>query len=153
MPEPSAFEFEMAIEKLKIHKSPGIDQIPAQMIKAGGRTNLSQIHKLLNSVWNRQELPEEWRESVILPIWKKDDKADCSNFRSTSLLLSTYKIISNVLLSMLTRFSQEITGDHQCGFRRNKSTTDHSSNTWKEMGITWRNASANYKLQQRLWFG
>jgi len=59
VPEPSAFEFEMAIEKLKIHKSPGIDQIPAQMIKAGGRTNLSQIHKLLNSVWNRQELPEE----------------------------------------------------------------------------------------------
>jgi hypothetical protein len=57
--EPSAFEVDMAIEKLQIHKSPGIDQIPAQMIKAGGRTNLSQIHKLLNSMWNKQELPEE----------------------------------------------------------------------------------------------
>jgi hypothetical protein len=57
VPELSAFEFEMAIDKLKIHKSPGIDQIPAQLIKAGRRTNLSQIHKLLNSVWNKQELP------------------------------------------------------------------------------------------------
>ena len=37
VPEPSAFEIEMAIEKLKIHKSPGIDQIPAQLIKSGGR--------------------------------------------------------------------------------------------------------------------
>ena len=38
MPEPSAFEFELAIEKLRSHKSPGIDQIPAELIKAGGRT-------------------------------------------------------------------------------------------------------------------
>jgi len=59
VPEPSAFEVEMAIEKPKIHKSPGIAQIPVQLIKAWGRTNLSQIHKLLNSMWNKQELPEE----------------------------------------------------------------------------------------------
>ena len=38
VPEPSAFEVELAIEKLKSHKSPGIDQIPAELIKAGGRT-------------------------------------------------------------------------------------------------------------------
>jgi hypothetical protein len=44
--EPSASEVEMAIEKLKIHKSPGIDQIPAEFIKAGGRTIHSEIIKL-----------------------------------------------------------------------------------------------------------
>jgi hypothetical protein len=44
VPEPSAFEFEMTIEKLKKHKSPGIDQIPAQRIKAGGSTIFSEIH-------------------------------------------------------------------------------------------------------------
>jgi len=41
-------------------------------------------------------------------------------------LLTTYKILSNILLSMLTPYSEEITGDHQCGFRRNRSTTDHT---------------------------
>jgi len=40
----------MAIEKLKRHKSPGTDQIPAEMIKAGGRTNHSEFHKLINSI-------------------------------------------------------------------------------------------------------
>ena len=45
--EPSAFEFELAIDKLKSHKSPGIDQIPAQLIKAGGRTIRSEIHKII----------------------------------------------------------------------------------------------------------
>jgi hypothetical protein len=44
VPEPSAFDFEMAIEKLKRHKSPGIDHIPADLIKTGGRTNRSEIH-------------------------------------------------------------------------------------------------------------
>ena len=44
MPEPSAFEVELAIEKLKSHKSPGIDQIPVQFIKEGGRTICSEIH-------------------------------------------------------------------------------------------------------------
>jgi hypothetical protein len=47
----------MAIEKLKRHKSPGIDQIPAKLIKAGGRTIRSEIHKLINSIWNKDKLP------------------------------------------------------------------------------------------------
>jgi regulator of sirC expression with transglutaminase-like and TPR domain len=50
--EPSAFEFEMAVEKLKGHKSPGSDQFPAELIKARGRTVLSEIHQLINSICN-----------------------------------------------------------------------------------------------------
>jgi hypothetical protein len=59
VPEPSASEFEMAIEKLKRLKSPGIDPIPAELIKAEGRTIRSEIHKLINSIWNKEELPEQ----------------------------------------------------------------------------------------------
>jgi hypothetical protein len=46
-------------EKLQRHKSPGVDQIPAELFKAGGRNICSEIHKLLNSIWNKEELPEE----------------------------------------------------------------------------------------------
>ena len=49
LPEPSAFEVEMAIEKLKRHKLPGTNQIPADLIKAGGRTIHSEIYKLIDS--------------------------------------------------------------------------------------------------------
>jgi len=48
--EPSAFEFEMAIEKLKRYKSPGTDQIPTEMIKAGGRIIHSEILQFINSI-------------------------------------------------------------------------------------------------------
>ena len=57
VPEPSVCEVELAIEKLKSYKSPGIDQIPAELIKAGGRTLRSAIHKLIISIWNKEELP------------------------------------------------------------------------------------------------
>jgi len=57
VPEPSAFEVELATEKLKRHKSPGTDQIPAELIKVGGGTSGSEIHKLVNYIWNKDELP------------------------------------------------------------------------------------------------
>jgi len=58
VPEPSTFEVEMAIEKLS-YKLPGIDQIPTESIKAGGRTIRSKIHKLIISIRNKEQLSKE----------------------------------------------------------------------------------------------
>ena len=66
--EPSAFQVELAIEKLKSHKSPGIDQIPPELIKARSKTIHYEIHKLIISIWNKEELPEEWKELITVPI-------------------------------------------------------------------------------------
>ena len=100
----SAFEVELAIDKLKSHKSPGIDEIPAELIKAGGGTICLEIYKLITSIWKKEKLPEEWKESIIVPIQKKGDKTDCNNYRGISLLLTTYKIVSNILLSRLVPY-------------------------------------------------
>ena len=124
-PEPSASEVELAIDKLKSHKSTGIDEMPAELIKAGGGTICLEIHKLITSTSKEEKLPEEWKESIIVPIHKKGDKTDCNNYRGISLLPTTYKIFSNILLSRLISYAKEIIGDHQCGFRHNRSTTDH----------------------------
>jgi hypothetical protein len=73
---------------------------------------------------NKEELPHRWKESIIVPIHKKGDQTDCSNYRGISLLSTSYKVLSNILLSRLIPYADEIIGDHQCGFRRNRSTTD-----------------------------
>ena len=96
IPEPSASEVELAIDKLKSHKSPGIDEIPAELIKAGGGTIWLEIHKLITSIW-KEELPEEWKESIIVPIHKKGDQTDCNNYRGITILRNTCKILSNIL--------------------------------------------------------
>ena len=95
------------------------------MIKEGGRTICCEIHKLIISIWNKEELPDEWKESIIVPIYKKGDKTYCNNYRGVSLLPTTYNVFSNILLSRLIPYAEEIIVDHQCGFRRNRSTTDH----------------------------
>ena len=75
--------------------------------------------------FNKEKLPGEWKESIIVPIYKKGDKTDCNNYRDISLLQTTYKVLSNILLSRLIPYAEEVMGDHQCEFRRNRSTTDH----------------------------
>jgi hypothetical protein len=62
VPEPSASEVEVAIEKLKRYKSPGVDQSPAKLIQAGGETLRSEIHKLMTSIWNKKELPPQRKD-------------------------------------------------------------------------------------------
>jgi hypothetical protein len=70
------------------------------------------IRKLFIAIWNKEELPEGWKESIIVPIHKKGNKTDCNNYRGKSLLPTTYNILSNILLSRLTPHAEKIMGYH-----------------------------------------
>jgi hypothetical protein len=74
VPEPSPVEVKIAIGKLKSYKSPDTDQIPGEFIKAGGETLCSEIHRLICSIWNNEELPQQWKDSIIISTYKKGDK-------------------------------------------------------------------------------
>jgi len=102
VPEQSAVE----VEKLKRHKSPVNGQVPSELVKAGGRTIRCDIYKRINSIWNKEKLPEEWKESIIVPIYPKDDKTDYRNYTGISLVPTTNKILPTSCCH----------GDHQCGF-------------------------------------
>jgi hypothetical protein len=78
--EPSLVKMEIAIGKLKSYKSSGTDQILAKLIKAGGEALYSEIHKLICSIWTKEELPQQWKETIIIPIHKKGGKTGCNNY-------------------------------------------------------------------------
>jgi hypothetical protein len=107
------------------YKSPGSGQILAKLVQAGGETLESEILKLVHYILNKEELPDQWIESVSIPVYKKGDITDCSKYRGISLLLTSYKILSNICLSRISPCIDTIIGVHQCGFRQNRSTTDH----------------------------
>jgi hypothetical protein len=88
VPGPSHLEVEIAIAKLKKYKSPCSDLILAELTQAGGEILLSAIHELINSVWHKEELPDQWMGSIIVPVRKNGDKTDCNNYHGI-LLLST----------------------------------------------------------------
>jgi hypothetical protein len=144
---PSRLEVEIAIAKLKKYKSLASDEILAELIQTGGETLLYAIHKLINYVWNNEEMPDQWKESIIVPVHKKGDKTDCSNYRGISLLSTSYKALSTFLLSRLGPYIDEIIGDHQCEFRCNRSIIDQI--TWRRNGSTI-NSSAIHTIQENL---
>jgi hypothetical protein len=74
---PSNFEFEIAIAKLKRYKPPGSNQILAEVIQAGVEKLWSEVHKLINFIWNKEELPGQWKKYILIPVHKKGHKTDC----------------------------------------------------------------------------
>jgi hypothetical protein len=79
--EPSYLEDEIANEKQTRYKEPGTDQIAAELIQAEGNTLYYEIHKLIKPILNKEEFPQQWKESIIVPIYNEGDKTDCSNYR------------------------------------------------------------------------
>jgi hypothetical protein len=75
---------------------------------------------------------------VVIPIHKKGDKTDCNNYPGISVLTTAYKILSNILLARLTLYVNEVTGDHQCGFRHNRSTTNQIFYIWQILKKKWK---------------
>jgi hypothetical protein len=142
VPDPPPFYVEIAVEKLESYQSPGNDHIPVQEFQTRADILQSEIHKLVNSVLNKEELPGQWKDFIVTQIYKKDDKTDCSNYRGISLFSTLYKILSNILLSALSPYVDEAIEVHQRGFQPNRSTTDrflcfvlHSSDAEEEMGV------------------
>jgi hypothetical protein len=76
---------------LKSNKSPGSEQILVELIQTEGEILWSEVHKLINSIWNQEELPDQWKESIIVPMHNKGDKTDSSNYSGISLLSTSKK--------------------------------------------------------------
>jgi sorting nexin-29 len=91
-------------------------------------------------------LPDEWKESITVPIYTKGNKTDCNNYRDISLLSTTFKVLSNILLSRLIPYAEEVIGNHQCGFRRKKSTADHIFCICQILEKKWEYNEAVYQL-------
>jgi hypothetical protein len=93
-----------------------VTKFSAELIPVRCETLLSGIHKLINSVCNKEELPDQWKESIIVvPVHKKGDKTDNNNYPAISLLSASYKMLSNIFLSRSSPYIDGVIGNHQCG--------------------------------------
>jgi hypothetical protein len=108
-------------------KPQGARKIPniSRIFKKGGETLWRRNHHLIKLIWVQHKMPEEWSMGIIQPIYKKGDKLECSNYRATSLINVTYKVLLGIQYNRLTVYAEKILGEYQCGFRANRSTIDH----------------------------
>jgi hypothetical protein len=68
-----------------MYKTSGSDQILTEVIQAGGEVLWSEIHTFINSIWNKDEFPNQGKETITVPIYKKGDETGCSNYHGASL--------------------------------------------------------------------
>lgn len=122
--DPTVEEIQEIIKTMKNNKAPGEDGICAEILKAGGIELAKKLHKIILQVWEREDIPEDWRNAIIIPIHKKGDKRDPNNYRGISLLSTSYKVLSKVLQKRLEKYTEEIIEEHQAGFQRGRSTID-----------------------------
>jgi hypothetical protein len=109
------------------NKSPGIDNIPAELYKKGGQLLKNKVHRLIKGIWIEARVPTDWKTNIIVRIYKnKGDKLQCKIYRGISLLCTGYKILTTVSNNRLKKYTEHITGEYQAGFRSGKSTTDQT---------------------------
>lgn len=135
--EPTYEEVVEAINKLKSRKSPGDDNIPAELIKAAGTGLWNRLHQIIVKVWTEEKLPDAWQMGLLIPIHKKGNRMECENYRGICLLNTSYKILAEILYGRLVVYAEEIIGDYQCGFRRGRSTTDQIFTLRQIMEKAW----------------
>ena len=127
MPETAAFQLEMATGKLKdTNHQVSVKSQQNRLNQGVQQCALRYIHLLILFGIRRNCLRSGRSRSLYL-FKTSVITTECSNYTAIQYLSSTYKILSNILLSRFTPYAEEITGDPQCGFRSNRSTTDHIS--------------------------
>ena len=114
-----------AIKHLKNNKAAGVDNICAELLKNGGPILQAKLVDLFKLIWAEERLPEEWEEGIMVPLHKKNDRAECSNYRGLCLLTVGYKAYAAILCERLAPYYTQVVGEYQAGFVGGKSTADN----------------------------
>ncbi|KAK3560018.1 hypothetical protein QTP86_033815 [Hemibagrus guttatus] len=116
-------EVRKALKRMKSGKAVGPDDIPVEVWKCLGEAAVEFLASLFNRVLESERMPEEWRRSVLVPIFKnKGDVQSCSNYRGIKLMSHTMKLWERVVEARLRKVVEIC--EQQYGFMPRKSTTD-----------------------------
>jgi len=73
------------IRNIKNNKEAGTDGIHPELIKYGGNELLNRMYELVRKIWEEERIPEEWKETIIVPIHKRGDRDSCKNYRGITM--------------------------------------------------------------------
>ena len=121
-------EVEAAVKSLKKGKSAGVDNIPSELVQAGGEAMIDMLLIICNKIWQTGEWPTPWTQSLIITLPKKGNLQLCQNYRTISLISHPSKVMLRIRLNRLQPQAEEIIKEEQAGFRAGRSTTEQIFN-------------------------
>src|SRR5215469_7400621 len=117
-------ELEKVLKLTKNGKTPGQDNINSELYKYAPKDFKLRLLHFLNNIYRQNRIPDEWRNAVITPIFKKGDRREPQNYRGISILNTCYKIYAKILTIKLQKYSEAFLSETQNGFRKGRSCTD-----------------------------
>ena len=128
--EPDILECEVkwTLGSITTNKASGGDGIPVELFQILKDDAVKVLHSIYQQIWKTQQWPQEWKRSVFIPIPKKGNAKECSNYRTVALISHASKVMLKILQARPQQYVSRELPDVQAGFRKGKGTRDQIAN-------------------------
>uniref|UniRef100_A0A4W2CW96 RNA-directed DNA polymerase n=1 Tax=Bos indicus x Bos taurus TaxID=30522 RepID=A0A4W2CW96_BOBOX len=134
--EPDILECEIkwALESITTNKASGGDGIPVELFQILKDDAVKVLHSICQQIGKTQQWPQDWKRSVFIPIPKKGNAKECSNYRTIALISHASKVMLKILQTRLQQYVNRELPDVQAGFRKGRGTRNQIANIRWIMG-------------------
>ena len=128
--EPDILECEVkwALESITTNKASGGDGIPVELFQILKDDTVKVLHSIYQQIWKTQQWPQDWKTSFFIPIPKKGNAKECSNYRTIALISDASTLMLKILQVRLQQYVSHELPDVQAGFRKGRGTRDQIAN-------------------------
>ena len=128
--EPDILECEVkwALESITTNKASGGDGIPVELFQIRKDDAVKVLHSICQQIWKTQQWPQDWKRSVFIPIPKKDNAKECSNYCTVALTSHASKVTPQILQAKPQQYMNHELPDVQAGFRKGRGIRDQIAN-------------------------
>ena len=146
--EPDILECEVkcALESISTNKTRGGDGIAVGLFQYLKDHAVKVLHSICQQIWKTQQWPQDWKRSVFIPIPKKGNAKECSNYHIIALISHASKVMLKILQARLQQYMKQKFSDVKAGFRKGRGTRDQTAN------ICWINNNKKRAFQKNVYF-
>jgi len=116
-----------ALESITTHKASGGDGIPVELFQILKDDAVEVLHSIWQKTWKTEQWPQDWKRSVFIPIPKKGNANECSNYRTIALILQASKVMLKILQARLQQYRNRELPDVPARFRKGRGTRDQTA--------------------------
>ena len=119
-----------ALESITVNKASGGDGIPVKLFQILKDDAVKVFHSIDQQIWKTQQWSQDWKRSVFIPIPKKGNAKECSNYCTITLISHASKVMLKILQARLQQYVNCELPDVKAGFRKGGGTRDQTANIW-----------------------
>ena len=111
-----------------MNKTSGGDGIPVELFQILKDDVVKVLHSICQQIWTTQQWPQDWKRSVFIPITRKANAKECSNYHTIALISQASKLMLKILQARLQKYMKREPPDVQAGFRKGRGTRGQIAN-------------------------